>query len=84
MEQAKRREKEAAAAAAAAAAEAAAKEAQALKDAMAAQENADEMQDGRELTQMSLNRKKSIRDGKLINKRKYSLYSLYLAVKDGW
>ena len=71
MEQTKRREKEVAAAAAAAAAEAAAAEAQALKDAMmngsGTEEFPDEIPDGKELTQLSLNRKKSIRDGKLYN-----------------
>ena len=71
MEQTKRREKEVAAAAAAAAAEAAAAEAQALKDAMkdesGTQEFSDELLDGKELTQLSLNRKKSIRDGKVFD-----------------
>ncbi len=71
MEQTKKREKEAKAIAAAAAAEAAAAEAQALKDAMGdqtdEQEFSDEIQDGKDLTKMSFDRKKSIRDGKLVN-----------------
>jgi hypothetical protein len=71
MEQTKKREKEAKAIAAAAAAEAAAAEAQALKDAMVeqsdTQELSDEIQDGKDLTKMAFDRKKSIKDGKLGN-----------------